>query len=373
MGDIKRVKVGDPITAKGWNEVVDKLRPFTRIEVAQGSYLNYSTGPSGTCLSLAIPKEIPARLIGSSSPYSWTAITETAGGTYADRVAGLMGGTSNAYEINSKANLGGKPVMLEWTSAGDWRFQWVGVGASGFAWTVTVGGCSGFLPGALVEVKQSGVLIDSCVTGDGTGGTILGKCTLHVPAGTYTLIITGPTGKGFAVNTSSQTVAGTKATTIILGPDSDHICWNCCNYPIPKTLYTADDDGPITLTWTTGATYVGTADSEVGTTCLQGETLGSCVDCVSPGVVTKRYQLSLLSACQARLFVIVNAVCCAGVPVFSPGPGGPITPNDTATFTGSDCEPFSLAFNIPTFGSYGSCGSPALPTPGGGGLITVTK
>lgn len=152
MAKLPRVKVGDPVTAEAWNAVAEKLRPFTRISTSQGCGLTCATGPHGTNLALTMPQDIYARLSGSSSPYSWTNVMQAAGGTTVDRTAGLTGGTTNCYELNGKSGLAGKVVPITWTSAGDWRFAYIGYGCSADAAHFCACGC----PVAFAKTKFIG-------------------------------------------------------------------------------------------------------------------------------------------------------------------------------------------------------------------------
>jgi hypothetical protein len=117
----------------------------------------------------------------------------------------------------------------------------------GCNWTVVVHYCGGTnAAGALVEVAQSGVTIDSCTT-DGTGACILG-----VPSGTYDLTITPASGMGHATYTDTLAHTCNQSTTVTLSPAYGFICQggaSCCP-SVP---------GSLTLTFTFGPGYVGFA------------------------------------------------------------------------------------------------------------------
>lgn len=251
----------------------------------------------------------------------------------------------------------------------------------GFAWTFNVFGCGGAaLAGATIELRQAGVLIDSCVTGDGTGGTTLGRCILNVPAGTYAITITGPTGAGFNTSTSSAAIAATKTTNTTLTSDTSHTCWTCCPFPLTKTIHSTDSDGPITLTFDPTSApgvpmYILETTGTVATVC--GDSIALCTPCVSPGSAYKKYELTFNSNCTVRLRIYVNNACCSGQNVHY---GGPATfPGvgfvQTIPVTLSNCSPLNLVFSVPTRlnATFCSPGDTGLPTPGGGGTLTFTS
>lgn len=189
MPSIPHIKVDQPITADLLNRIADRLEPWSKMTVAQGSHLNFMTGPFGKALVLMLPREIPSRLIGDSSPYAWTALTEEADGAYADRTGGLLGGEA-AYEINGKAGLDGKVAMLRWTAAGDWRFQWVGYGppppceAGRICVTVQQSSCTFDLEGVTVTVTDDAEPPNEIGSGTASGSPAT-FCVDIPEAGTY--------------------------------------------------------------------------------------------------------------------------------------------------------------------------------------------
>lgn len=262
------------------------------------------------------------------------------------------------------------------------------------AWTFNVNGCKGTgIAGALIELKQGGVLIASCTTANGTGGTTLGRCILNVPAGTYDIIITGPSGAGFAVNTSSSSISGTKTTTTTLAGDSSHVCIAICDYPIPKTLFTTDGLGTHTLTWN-GSSWVGTATTSTGVRQVVDSLTKACI---TPGTMTVTYSVD-----QSLVLTVGWHVSCCYIP------GGPLGQplridyvyGDDVTFGGTSstkpigatgpatigsCSPVSATTNVATVGTVQAtpidfCGTSlgvdtyaGFDNPGGGGMMAVTE
>jgi hypothetical protein len=64
------------------------------------------------------PRPILSTLSGSSSPYSWTEVVPD-GTTFHSTP---RSGTSDAYEVNGVAGLGGKRATIR-PGRGDWRFE----------------------------------------------------------------------------------------------------------------------------------------------------------------------------------------------------------------------------------------------------------
>lgn len=372
MARIQPVKAGDVITEGLLNRIVDQFERFANLST-NSPYIRLWDGPYGKSIALALPAQTWALLSGSSSPYSFTEVRDGPGGTWVSMTNGDSG-TSNVYEVNSKSGLAGKVVPITWTSAGDWRFQYIAYAPPTFAWTFNVFGCAGTgIAGALIELKQSGVLIDSCTTGDGTGGTTLGRCILNVPGGTYDIVITGPSGAGFAVNTSSASIAATKTTNTTLAADTGYACWSCCNAPIPSALHSTDSDGPITLPLgfhpITGIpVYTLATTTAVATSCDNGPVGVGCVNCVTPSVTTKNYSIALLANCTAQLGVSWEVGACSFVDHYKTTRTG----NNTNTFTpipvtSGNCNPMNLVFTLPT-----TIPGTTLGVPGGGGVMAFT-
>lgn len=162
MANFRRVQPGDPLTADAFNAIAEQLERFANLSVADGGPLRLWSGPTGKALALAIPRDTLARLSGSSSPYSWTEVSDASGGTYTEQ-SNANSGTSNAYEVNGVSGLDGQLAWLTWSAARDWRFQWVGHGASPpceggrICVTVDSDGCSPSMPvfGAAVTVTDT--------------------------------------------------------------------------------------------------------------------------------------------------------------------------------------------------------------------------
>lgn len=267
-----------------------------------------------------------------------------------------------------------------------WKRDNPGCGCCGSPWKFHINGCAGTgLAGATIELRQSGTLIDSCVTADGTGGTTIGECTMAVPAGSYDVTITGPSGAGFAAQTFTASAA--PLTTRTMAADSSHVCVTLCNYPIPKTLFTTDGLGTHTLTWN-GTVWAGTASTSVNTIAFPGVFSA----CVAGGAMVVDYTLS------------VNLTLNVGWQVGACGGGG-ISPavveyrwagfrtfsgtclkstGASGTSTVNSCFPLSVTANVattglPVSGGINFCGTgtasttyDGYDTPGGGGALAVT-
>lgn len=253
-------------------------------------------------------------------------------------------------------------------------------------WAFTVRGCNNALvSGALVEIRQGGVLIDSGTT-DGTG-----VCRLEPPLGTYDVTVSGT---GYASQTASRVFSCVSsadvAVAITLAPDSNHVCIAICNAPIPKTLYTSDGLGTHTLTWN-GSQWVGTATTSVGVRTVTDGGLKTCDD---SGTMTVTYTVNQslaisvgwkLSCCMTRNAHIVEVVDYVWGNDFPDGGTSSSQPiGATGPVTIGSCSPLSATTDVATVGvvagpSEEFCGQGLMETtwagfdtPGGGGLMAVT-
>lgn len=256
MANFRRVEEGDPICDSDYNAIAERLERFANLSVS-GGHLRLWEFPDGKHLALHVPVETLALLSGSSSPYSFVEVDESTSGAFATRGVGDSG-TANAYEINSVAGLGGKVVSLVWTEAGDWRFQYVRVACN---WTFVVhnpGG--GAVSGAVVTISQGGGPTLATCTTSGAG-----SCTFSIPADTYDVVVTPPSGSGYATYTATIAHTCAQTTTVTFSVDSDHLffsaCGPCLVYPKTITLTGSVSLPSDTLTWDTGLLlWVGTAD-----------------------------------------------------------------------------------------------------------------
>jgi hypothetical protein len=373
---IEHIKAGEEITEGFLNAIAERLEMFANLQ-SGSPYIRLLDSPYGKSIALAMPQRTFGLLSGSSSPYSFTEVRDGRGGTWVSMPNGDSG-TSNCYEVNSVPNLGGKVVELHWSSVGDWRFQYVAFAPPTFNWTFNVFGCnSTAIAGATIELRQSGVLIDSCVTGDGTGGTTLGRCTLNVAPGTYDITITAT---GFTTSTSTASIAATKTTNTTLTSDASHTCSSCCGYSFPNTIHFTDSDGPQTLTLVSTSpnlVYTLNSTTQVPETCNFQGLPGPCTGCASPGTALKSYELTILSAgCTARLRIFTSVTCCDGLNsahfcndlTLSTQVGS----NITIPITSGNCSPLNLVFSVPT-SFNNACSGNSLPTPGGGGTLAFTS
>lgn len=163
MAKIDPPKAGDLITVGLLDRIVDQLERFASLR-SGSPYILLDDSPYGKLIELSLPVPTWALLSGASSPYSFTEVRDGPGGTWVSMPNGDSG-TANVYEANNVANLGGKVVPIQWTSAADWRFQWVGYSTS-CLWTFTVRDLctSKNLPGSLVSVSQGGIEVANCTT-----------------------------------------------------------------------------------------------------------------------------------------------------------------------------------------------------------------
>lgn len=366
---IPHVRAGDLITADLFNEVAAQLEKFLNLRVAPNSGLLLETGPFGHSLSLSLPTEIWAKLSGTSSPYSWTQQMPDASGVWS--TFGAAAGTNNAYEINGKSGLNGKIVQLAKTSAGDWRFNYIGVGNP--LQTFQVKGCAGTgLAGCVISVSSY-----TCTTGDGTGGTTLGQCSVAIPNGSYTLTITPPSGSGFATYSAPITFSGSTTTTVTLTAASGYVCSCIGNYPVSKTLNFTDGFGTHTLTWVSGYTWSCTYADTTDTVYT-----GSPTGCSAGTTMTVTYVLTCFSGSYS-LSVNWLFVCCGAGGV---GVGGHPWYGDDSSTAGTNTSitgactfsenPFLLTTTLPTSTTDFCPGNQppgnGLGTPGGGGAVSVT-
>lgn len=360
---------GAPIaafTADDYRDIVRELRRLANLHVC--APLTLTEFPQGgRVIGLDRPETFVATLSGSSSPYNWTEALHQAGNTW---VAGSRSGTSNAYEVNGVAGLGGQRVWLEGTAAGDWRFQFVRLGTAAYSWTFNVTGCnSNAVSGAVVTLKQGGITIASCTTSS------LGSCSVSVPAGSYSSTVTA---SGYATYTHTASINTTKVTSISLTNDTSHQCNSCGNCPAPNTLYISDSLGMHTLTWNGGAsswssgaisfTSPDTVFFNSGTNCWDlggtGDTLTYTLTCNSGAWTLQAswlaVQLTLTDTCGA----------------FPSGRyyRGPVGSSliVSATASSTTCNPFSLSFNLPTEAAGAPANDPGGITPGGAGTLAVT-
>jgi hypothetical protein len=172
---------GDPIdlSAADMRALVDAARGRARPPVAPP--LEWAND----ALHLSYAPPITAILSGSSSPYSWTEKYGTAAGGWSTRV---RTGTTNAYEVNSVANLGGKLERLHPDGFGGYRFQHVGSGtAPPVGCTVTVHlqdrATGAGLAGGAVTIRRLGVVVATGTTnssGDYAVGSLATGTTFQV-------------------------------------------------------------------------------------------------------------------------------------------------------------------------------------------------
>jgi hypothetical protein len=237
-----KVSPGDPITDGLLNGLAEAFERFLNLEVAPGSYLYMDKGPSGIALALLAPQEVMAKLSGATSPYSWAEVERPDPTLPWATISGGRTGTSDAYELNAKSGLADKVVGLRWTSAGDWRFQFVGVACR---WTFDIRDCrNGVVNGATINFRQSGVLI-------ATATTVSGGAAPSMPLGTYDVEVIPPASSFHDTYTGSHdhTVCGQTAITITLTIDANHVCTSVCHcFPMAVDL---------DITFSFSATYTG--------------------------------------------------------------------------------------------------------------------
>lgn len=309
---IPYLKAGEVIT-EGWlNAIVDRIERFRNLSTSS-PYIRLWDGPYGKSIALALPQQTWARLSGSSSPYSFVEVRDGPGGTWVDMPNGDSG-TANCYEVNGKANLDGKVVMLRWTAAGDWRFQWIGYGCNGnnIRWRFV--GCNSCrVAGVNVDIERDGIAVFSGTTNS------VGELDYPNPApGTYDINWSIP----FSAysGTDQVTVTGAcesfiRTITLSAIPGSTK-CFLGCAVPYPLQLYVTD--------------------------ILGTRALGECVTCVSElGVefhVETSFNAAGPSVCGAPKWVVTYTFNSTGCPS--------VTPNSISCsfeFTGDCTRPISIA------------------------------
>jgi len=279
LSRIPRVEVGDPITADLFNALASRLERFANLSVS-GRSLRHWSSPTGQSLARACPQLTWARLSGDTSPYSFVEVREGPGGDWEELPHGDSG-TLLVHEVNGKDGLDGSVVPIRWTSAGDWRFQWVGYGppppceTGRLCLSITNNGCSpsGAVHGAVVTwTNANGDVVGICTT----SGASPSACCIDLPApGTYTASVKVP---GLAPRTGSvDALCGQDNTVSVNFPASSmgELCINC--------RYCQDDSG---MHPQPGASVtISGTDFFTGTTNADGDL------CISLGVGT--YTLSV--------------------------------------------------------------------------------
>ncbi len=132
----ERGQAVDEFTAEDYWDILTRIEKRKRLTVTP-PLIQINDKPM--TIDLAKPERFYAILSGSTSPYSFAEKTAAPSGAWTTRV---RTGTSNAYEVNGVAGLGGKAAWLRPGSPGDYRFQMVQVGTS-------TGGGTGSLPGCI--------------------------------------------------------------------------------------------------------------------------------------------------------------------------------------------------------------------------------
>lgn len=264
MSKIDPVKAGDEITQGLLDRIVDQLERFHNLRSGSPCIV-VTDGPSGKLLDLDLPVPTWALLSGSSSPYSFTEVRDGPGGTWVSMANGDSG-TSNVYEVNGKSGLAGKVVPITWTSAGDWRFAWIGVGpppnpciGHGNRINFQLTGCGTcMVSGANVDFVLSGVTVHSAVTNTS------GQASYSEPApGTYTVNWSVPgtifSGSGTAIVTGACNTPSTVFATVSVPAG-----YQCCSarmlpFPVNANLFITDAAGTRPFGSTGCTTYNGYA------------------------------------------------------------------------------------------------------------------
>lgn len=100
------------------NGIVAELKRLGKVSVE--APLVYRDDASGRNWGISRPTRLFVKLSGTTSPYTWAEAQYDPAGT-SSLVSG--GRTGTAYEANALGGLGGQYVTIDWTPAGDWRFQ----------------------------------------------------------------------------------------------------------------------------------------------------------------------------------------------------------------------------------------------------------
>jgi hypothetical protein len=125
---IDRVRPGSGVPARSLRRLAEGAEGLSRLSVAPPLSLSLQGG--SPLISLVEPATFWGTLSGTTSPYSVAEAVGTAGGAWA-ALSGGRAGTSNAYEANAVAGLGGKVVLLSEGVPGDYRFLYARAGVVG--------------------------------------------------------------------------------------------------------------------------------------------------------------------------------------------------------------------------------------------------
>lgn len=155
------------------------------------------------------------------------------------------------------------------------------------------------IEGATVTVVVGGVTIATGTTDSDGSVSFTVNTTCPTSA---TVAVAGILG--YAGTSSGHTLNGTTLNIDYeLGPDSDHICIDCCTNPVPKVLEISTVAGDVEVTWNGGGWAV---TLPVSTTRLATCADDSC-DCGSP-VGTINYKKLTISSGDTDMQILLSCV-----------------------------------------------------------------
>ncbi len=236
---------GDEFTYKQANQHSEGIERADNLHVDADSGLKILGSTTGKTIRRQGNLEpFIALLSAATSPYSWTKYRETAAGTLTS--TGITG-TTNAYEANGRASLGGKYVRLYPDGQGAYRFEVMSCCSCGGTLTVNVKCGSVNISGATVEISQGATTLTGTTNASGNATfspTASGTWDIEVTATNYATYTST-----FTYSCSNQTV------NVVLTGTANVLSGNVdgCN--------SANLEGA-TVTLTQGATTLGTGTTD---------------------------------------------------------------------------------------------------------------
>lgn len=217
----------------------------------------------GDRITLARPDSFYATLSGASSPYSFTEKYGTTGGAWSTRV---RTGTTNAYEVNGKASLNGKTVLLRPGYPGEYLFQWVSEPAASCTGTRTINvKCGGVnVSGATVTITLGSTTLTGTTDASGNVTFTPGAAGTWSVSATKSGYSTGTNSFLFTCGTSGNTNVTINGTTNtvngnVKGCNSVNLPGATVNIKSGATVVattTTDASGNYSVTWAgTGGSF----------------------------------------------------------------------------------------------------------------------
>lgn len=351
--------------------------------------------PDGRKLDLHLPLKLTAKITGrTGTAYSWSEVIN-AGSSWTVLTGGRTG-SLNAYELNGSTTVPTNAIVeLRYSSAGDWRFEKMGIGTPApTCWTcVRIQGCVGPLLVSSTNLYLEGVTVT--VTGPG-GFTVTadtdadGKICFEAPAsGTYNVSATVPGWNNISASFSRTCPSADSTRTFTTTPPTGFHCGCCPVLPHPDTLYLTDKYGTHTLTWgvmsaNNWSATVNVYESEAGEICPTPCNSRRMINTAANVPITYVLRCSTASGVTTwslektvRAYLSYYQVCSGGLASFFGRMIGGTLPvlctNDSVTTVSvvDDCTPISLSFTVPTMTTV-YLGDSASIT-GSGDTVTVSE